>query len=310
MTGNGFNVTPEWRLRQIREAQRDARAGNPRSVPADEVRAHIERYVRFGGYVLDLSNESGVSQMAIYRIRSGQKRVYRENAAALLAVRLPVTTIGLTRRLQALAVAGFTSAVVEAEVGCGQTTIQALRQGNRNRRNRSKWGPEIVRAYRTLDGKNPADFGIARRVAHHQRMRCLRMGWAPAGCWDPDTIDEPSAIAEWTGACGTQLGYTRHREHKVDVWHVTPSGPVRRTACRPCLDAINLIQSEVRWENFALERAGYKRRPGTPTPEEQVLRDKIIQEARRERNNPRRDAAVDAARTHPEGQDLGELGDD
>lgn len=312
MTGNGFNITPEWRLKQIREAQRDARAGNPRRVPADETREHVERYIRFGGYVLDLSNESGVSQMAIYRIREGQRTVHRENAAALLAVELPVTTIGLTRRLQALAVAGFTSTVVEAEIGCGKTTVQALRQGDRNRRNRSKWAPEIVRAYRALDGKNPADFGIARDVTRRQRMRFLRMGWAPAGCWDTDTIDVPSAIPEWTGACGTQLGYTRHRESKVDVW-VLDAGkePVRRTACRPCLDAICLIQSEIRWENSALERAGYNRRPGAPTLEERQLREKIIKEARSERDNPRRDAAVAHARNEdPEGPGVGALGED
>ena len=71
----------------------------------------------------------------------------------------------------------------------------------------------IERLYEKLSVTDPVDMGVTPPGAAYARNRAAKLGYAPSSCWDPDTIDDPEAIPEWTGKCGTPEG---HRIHKRD----------------------------------------------------------------------------------------------
>ncbi|WP_307169156.1 hypothetical protein [Streptomyces sp. B3I7] len=47
------------------------------------------------------------------------------------------------------------------------------------------------------------------------RLRAQREQWAPLGAWDD--IDDPQAVPDWTGYCGTDRGYWTHRRLKLPM---------------------------------------------------------------------------------------------
>jgi hypothetical protein len=57
-------------------------------------------------------------------------------------------------------------------------------------------------------------------------------------CWDDDTIDDPDAVPEWTGGCGTVGGYYLHLKYGILCKEEQkPSGMRRRVLCEPCIRA-------------------------------------------------------------------------
>lgn len=79
--------------------------------------------------------------------------------------------------------------------------------------------------------------GLARRVDEGFRQlatstgnsvrslnRAVREGWAPPAAWDADTIDDPTAVPDWTGFCGTDRGWWLHRLEGIP-------------GCQPCEQA-------------------------------------------------------------------------
>lgn len=79
----------------------------------------------------------------------------------------------------------------------------------------------IAELYDRLDGVTATDAGIdlgsQRRAATYARKK----GLVPRHCWDPDTLDDPKAFPEWTGACGTRAGRQIHRRENIPM-------------CQPC----------------------------------------------------------------------------
>lgn len=56
---------------------------------------------------------------------------------------------------------------------------------------------------------DPAEHCTALSIAK-TKARARRQRWAPTWAWDGDTLDDPDASPEWTGACGTAEGYRIH----------------------------------------------------------------------------------------------------
>lgn len=71
--------------------------------------------------------------------------------------------------------------------------------------------------YAKLQNANPADFGVTPGYAAAARARALSYGFAPPAAWDEDTIGDPSAFAQWTGACGTPEGRAIHKREGIPM---------------------------------------------------------------------------------------------
>jgi hypothetical protein len=96
------------------------------------------------------------------------------------------------------------------------------------------------RAYAELEHKSPADFGISERYANRIIRGARNRDAVPRHCWDAETIMNPDAIPEWTGACGTPAGYRIHRREGHKFWRKDAShkdGGYWAVACPPCQSA-------------------------------------------------------------------------
>lgn len=133
-----------------------------------------------------------------------------------------VDPAGTVRRLQALQADGFTTAYIGDQLGIGPKSVSALCRGESGYCLAST-RDDVAVMYDKLEGVDAAsELGV--HTAKAIRNRSLKKGWAPRICWDPDTIDDPEAFPEWTGACGTVAGWRIHKMHRIPM-------------CQPCLDA-------------------------------------------------------------------------
>lgn len=128
-------------------------------------------------------------------------------------------SVGIRRRLQALQAAGFTLAVVASLVDdkdvrqihatmCGKTNAHFVT---------APYATAIITAYDKLYVAQPVDWGVTPRSVAYAKTVAAKNNYAPPGCWDEDTIDDPDAFPEWTGACGTLNGVRIHRRDGIPL---------------------------------------------------------------------------------------------
>ncbi len=162
-----------------------------RGVPAQPIRDHIATLKTYGMTLDDIADASGLPAPTLESIlyRQGraelQQTVIRDTARRLWAVQAPlwVTAAGARRRLQALAVAGWSMSAVSRLTGASAATLCYIRNGDvaasvRTRR-------VIGLAYRRLTTDAPFTPASARTRKHAEAM-----GWAPGLAWD--SIDDPN----------------------------------------------------------------------------------------------------------------------
>lgn len=155
--------------------------------------------------------------------------------------KLPVH--GVRRRLNALAHEGFPMEWVNDNyIRIHKHSIWMLFMASVKRVYiQSAINERVKVAYEELDGKTPNDFDIPAETQRRVKANAARRNAAPRHCWDDDTLDDPDAIAEWTGHCGTQQGYYIHeRDGQPKFW--APYGEDRKSGrfvvgCEPCRKA-------------------------------------------------------------------------
>ena len=196
------------------------RLGIPLSVIAERASLNDEvvKKHRRGYYV-----EEGVRRSLRFASSSTYDAIMNARFTADDIGRFPA--VGIRRRLQALQAAGFSLKLVGEIAGCDHREVHRVMHG----KGRGDYVfPETARryiaAYEKLEGADPADFGVAVSARGQCRTRAKANGFAPPHCWDPDTIDDPEAIPEWTGACGTMQGLRIHHRDGIPP-------------CPPCLVA-------------------------------------------------------------------------
>jgi DNA-binding XRE family transcriptional regulator len=174
-------------------------------------------------------------------LNGGQKSVLRETYVRVMTDLKPVRpasrfgergkvpsgayvdATGTIRRMQALKADGFSARVLGGMLGVSGWGSNVMARDNRSVVYLST-RDDVARLYRELEGKAPADVGIPPGVEKTVRTRALRRGYVPRRCWEEWTIDDPEAIPDWTGYCGTGFGMMVHRRDKIPV-------------CRPCRKA-------------------------------------------------------------------------
>ena len=101
----------------------------------------------------------------------------------------------------------------------------------------------IAELYAKYVDVDPMDVGGTLLSVSRAKKLADTHGFVPPMCWDDDTIGEPDAFPEWTGACGTVEGYFLHLKYDIHVRgyahsSATPEGKQKRKVlCRPCLGA-------------------------------------------------------------------------
>lgn len=212
------------------------------STPASPAREHIRKLKSAPYYMSNrrIAELAGVADSTVCQTLRGVRHaardrrdvgeVRRSTEAAILSV-VPeinpparggghVNPVGARRRLQALNAAGYPLSFLSAEMGWAKDPAPAGRfvkglQG----------GQFIIHstfrkaceAFDRLEMVRPEDMGIPHMSTERARRSAVRNNYAPAHCWDPDTIDDPDAFPEWTGACGTPRGSRIHQREGIPM---------------------------------------------------------------------------------------------
>lgn len=188
-----------------------------------------------------IAARSGVDLVVIkqhrqgYRYKGGEKipvrHVTKDVERRILGARFtpadgyfyPVA--GIRRRLQALQADGYILPVLAEQTGFTFNHIYKIQFGKAGKTFvTAAFAQAVVSVYDRLSVSHPSDWGVSEQSRKFARTRAEKKGYAPSRCWDPDTIDEPEAIPEWTGCCGTPYGWYVHEDEGIPP-------------CRPCLDA-------------------------------------------------------------------------
>lgn len=136
--------------------------------------------------------------------------------------------VGIRRRLQALQCAGYPLKVISGLTGKTIAQIHATMCGKSSRGFVLRENAELfIAAYDKLQFTSPEEWGVEPVPIKQTRTRSRKNGYAPATCWDPDTIDDPDVFAEWTGMCGSIEGHRIHRREGIPM-------------CGPCREAMKL----------------------------------------------------------------------
>jgi len=138
---------------------------------------------------------------------------------------------GTARRLQALAVAGWPVGRLARETGLTPyritqllTTAPAAVTVDEAR--------AVAAVYARYSGASPGLCGVSHLHARAARDRATAARWAPPAAWDDDTIDDPSAVPQWTGHCGTARGVDIHARHGIPLCPACQAADARRRLAR------------------------------------------------------------------------------
>ncbi|HTE57031.1 MAG TPA: hypothetical protein VK698_39530 [Kofleriaceae bacterium] len=206
------------RTKKHNKAMRDL--GKGARVPADQARTRLQALCQTMTWD-QIAAATGCEPGNLRLISSGRRAAINrstQNKILAVAPQPPsargkyVDATGSRRRLQALRALGYSARHI-ADIGGFATsesrvhTICATRQPTV----RHHLAAKITAAYTVLAGTLPppsAGTTIARNYAAKQ-------GWAPPGAWD--NIDDPAAVPDSTGHCGTDRGWWTHRNTHLPV---------------------------------------------------------------------------------------------
>lgn len=201
--------------------------GRPVTVrDADQERAEnrVRSWKARGMSLTQMARQTGLPLATVSNIHSRSATYrFRTSYAAIAMMRFEepddnalVDPTGTIRRLQALRADGFTLQWVEENGGGSPSQSRKLATG-RYTRTRGLMARRVREVYDLADGRTAEDFGILPGRAASCRTYGRKFGWSPRHTWDPDTIDDPEAFPEWTGACGTVQGWLIHKREDIPM---------------------------------------------------------------------------------------------
>ncbi|MFJ1647935.1 hypothetical protein [Streptomyces sp. NPDC088258] len=201
---------------------------------AHPVREHVTAIRATGMSLKNLSTATGVTVATLDHLYYGgtgyppAHQIRTESANALLAYwpRLDdyvdaavIDATGTRRRMQALAATGWPATATHGQIGyLAPRSVEKLR---RNTQVTARVARTVRDLYPTASTGRAEDHGVTPWLAQRCRAYAASCGWTPPSTWDDDTIDDPDAIPEWTGRCGTDRGWWTHRLEQI-------------TVCSPC----------------------------------------------------------------------------
>ncbi len=257
-------TTKEKKYARARERYAEKKRGVEHYIPVDHPDAVAARnhlaLCKLSGMTVDrIAELGGVSASSVCQFLRGTRsrsgvwepvtHVHAETAEIYRAIPVEeappkggalMDPTGTRRRLQGLFYEGFSIRTLAREHG--GTTYQRLHVEMTNSRDgkfvRACTVREIKALADRLSGKDPRDFGGRPEDITRTRNAARRHDYAPLICWDDDTIDDPDAIPEWTGRCGTNAGYQAHKKLGTRFLVPTASGGYKESpGCYACREA-------------------------------------------------------------------------
>jgi len=199
-------------------------------VDAAPVRDHVKAIQATGMSINNLAEAAGVNASNLSRLlypncgRPPISQMRPETAATILAYwpRLDdyvdaavIDATGTRRRLRALAATGWPVTQIHRNINiCVVETLQEARFAEHVT---ARLARAVRDFYIWASIGTAEDHGIAPWLAKRGRGYATRDGWEGPGAWDEDTIDDPEALPDWTGFCGTDRGYWTHRQQKLPM---------------------------------------------------------------------------------------------
>ncbi|MEU3990174.1 hypothetical protein AB0F24_17660 [Streptomyces platensis] len=201
----------------------DYQRGQRRRTSPDRAATRIHQLLNKGWSQTQISDASGVGRRGIGDIvQKARPSISRETERKILAMRpgpppppRDVEATGTVRRLRALIAVGHSSSSIATELGMHPDALGKIAR-HELPHVRTVTAQAVASIYTQLAETR----GLSERARRHAATR----NWAPPNAWDPDTIDNPDAHAEWTGRCGTDRGYHLHKIEHIPM-------------CQPCEEA-------------------------------------------------------------------------
>lgn len=250
---------------------RDLRAGMPHRVPAAPVLAYMAKLISLGMNYADIDRAANLPEGSAGNVKRG-KNTIRETSDAIFAVTAPWSKIGLKRRLQALSADGISTSDLSEFSGLSYSVLVDIRTKQDKRR--TTLGAQIVEAYTKLAGCDPVEkFGADPAETARLKTRAKSQGWPPSIFWDDDTIDDPDAFPDWTGACGTSHGITLHSQHGIKVIEPSPNGKYLKqySNCAACRNYLTNTRNGLPVSGFAYDNRRPPLRYTTPEQREEII---------------------------------------
>ncbi|MGW1160417.1 hypothetical protein ACWD48_19795 [Streptomyces sp. NPDC002519] len=229
-------------------------AGKPASLTREEVAAvvtHIRVCTNAGMSQCLIARRAGVAQSTISRLLSRDDAgCLRQQGERILAVRpgdfddrsdRPV--IGTMRRIRGLYYAGHGPLAIREHAPITLTLITEI-AGEQY----SSVSAATEAAVRHACAVLAATPGTSRQA----RTRAIRESWAPLGAWDD--IDDPAAVPDWTGHCGTDRGYWIHQRQHLSTCARCEQAHADWLAEHAHLTVQELNQARFRARNAAVSR--------------------------------------------------------
>lgn len=182
-------MTPRQQYQRDYYRLRLAVTGKAPRQDAQPVREHLDALHAAGMHDRLIAEAAGIHRRTVEAILySGQRTVRAATARAILAVRPPATTVGLVRRVRALATLGWTSQEI---ADAAELPVHVIKQYRRAAV--TYLAPDrveaITRAFDTLAMRTPPPAPMRGRT----RALAARAGWAPPLAWDDiDTDPAPN----------------------------------------------------------------------------------------------------------------------
>jgi DNA-binding XRE family transcriptional regulator len=223
------------RLKKRREYLR--LIGRPSLITGKDVERALNRARSFparGMSYVQMAKQTGVHARTIaHAIDQNRPTMRRTVWEPLMAMRFEepaphiwVDATGTRRRLRALWLEGYPLPWLAARTGFGNRNyFQSIIRGTKGAAGIQYGNTRAVaELYDKLEGASPAGFGIDQRTGKFANAFARKKGCLPRAVWDDSTIDDPQALPDWTGRCGTRFGMAVHRREGIPV-------------CQPCEEA-------------------------------------------------------------------------
>jgi hypothetical protein len=178
------------------------------------------------GILLDtIAERTTVSKAQIRNIEGGVRTWIRTSThAKIMGARFTPEDIhkfpgyGVRRRLRALAAIGYATGTLGEILGRDAQYVHAIMSGKNAREFVLRpLGLAVHQAYEKYQDVDPMDLGQSSFATNYAKSIARKRSWGAPKDWDEDTLDDPDAWPEFTGACGRVQGIMIHLRDSIPM---------------------------------------------------------------------------------------------
>lgn len=205
-------------LRRVRKLHNvNRQLGRPGLVDATPAREHLQTLLQQMTWE-QIFTASGCDSRNLQLVADGRRtQIRRSTLTQILAVQPAPTArgkyvdaTGTRRRIQALRAIGYSAKAIAKAAGSAEARMQLISSGAQP--TVRHWLAEKINTVFVELHDTPAPASCSATMT---RNHAKAQGWAPPAAWDD--IDDPAAVPDWTGYCGTDRGWWTHRRQNLPM---------------------------------------------------------------------------------------------